>query len=548
MGWRTAVRLADVAFDELAFQAVFAFRQGNVLPAESAQTLVPKARRRVTQSKALVSVVLGLLAIGAAALLHRVPTTITGFFAAPLPVSILDAGVITGLLALDVAFLWWTGLQVLPTLLASAVVPVLEPLPIDGATLRRTIALVYLRLFDAPIATVLIVTPIAMGISLGAAAGVAVVPGVVSAVVFSLALSLVTGRFFVRRIQGARGGGGRAWVRWGYLLLWLVPSFAILGFLTAATQFFNALSVIAAGGPTVVRELLYNAYPVPFGLLTGVAAHGPGSVGLRPGEWVALIAAVEGYVALTVWSAAWLFREVRELGHIPPRPPMEGPVAEFRLRPQISPWAVLTKDLRIASRTPGYAFLLLLPVLDAVALGLITVADAPGPSAAIGLALGAVTAAALLATFFGPAFFAIEVLAFSYGRTLPLSDRAIIVGKVGLMALVYLAASGIVLLMALVRVFDPLLFVGFILAELPAIAAAGALELGWLFRTARRRGFPVVNLYSGAWTAIVVAIPGLVIAGAPLLLFRYAGIGGMAALSLVELAACAPVALARRSS
>jgi predicted permease len=263
---------------------------------------------------------------------------------------------------------------------------------------------------------------------------------------------------------------------------------------------------------------------------------------------VALIAAVEGYVALTVWSAAWLFREVRELGHIPPRPPMEGPVAEFRLRPQISPWAVLTKDLRIASRTPGYAFLLLLPVLDAVALGLITVADAPGPSAAIGLALGAVTAAALLATFFGPAFFAIEVLAFSYGRTLPLSDRAIIVGKVGLMALVYLAASGIVLLMALVRVFDPLLFVGFILAELPAIAAAGALELGWLFRTARRRGFPVVNLYSGAWTAIVVAIPGLVIAGAPLLLFRYAGIGGMAALSLVELAACAPVALARRSS
>jgi len=547
MGWRAAIRLADVAFEELSFQAVYAFRQGNVLPTTSARSLVPRARRRVTQSKFLVSAVLGLLAIGAAALLHRVPSTVTGFFAAPLPGGLLDAGVITALLALDVAFLWWTGLQVLPTLMASAVVPVLEPLPIDAVTLRRAVAIVYLRLFDVPVVTVLVVTPVAIGLSLGAAAGLAVVPGVLSAVVFSLALSLITGRFFVHRIQGARGGGGRAWVRWGYLLLWLVPSFAIFGFLTAATQFFNALSILAAGGPSLVRSLLYNAYPVPFGLLTGLAARGTASAGLVPRETVALGLAVTGYLVLTAWAALWVFREVRELGHIPPRPLVEGPSTGFRLRPRSSPLAVLVKDLRIASRTPGYAFLILLPILDAVALGLITVADAPGPSAAIGLALGAVTAAALLATFFGPAFFAIEVLAFSYGRTLPLSDRAIVLGKVGLMALVYLIASGVVLLLALVRVFDPLLFAGFILAELPAIAAAGSLELGWLFRTARRRGFPVANLYSGAWAAIVVAIPGLLIAGAPLLLFHFLGLGGMAALAVAELAACAPIALGGRS-
>lgn len=547
MAWRTAARFANVAFEELSFQAVYAFRQGNVLPATSARSLVPRARRRVTQSKVLVGAVLGLLAVGAAALLHRVPTTVTGFFAAPLPGSILDAGVITALLALDVAFLWWTGMQVLPTLLSSAVVPVLEPLPIDGTTLRQTVALVYLRLFDVPVAAVLIVTPLAIGAALGFGAGVAVIPGTVSAVVFSLALSLATGRFFVRRVQGARGGGGRAWVRWGFLLVWLIPSFAILGFLTAATQFFNTLSVLAAGGPSVARELLYNAYPMPFGLLTGLAARGGSSAGLVPGEMADLVVALAGYLGLAAWSAAWLFREVRDLGHLPPRPLADAPASEFRLRPQASPWAVLVKDLRIASRTPGFAFLLLLPILDAVVLGLITVADAPGPSAAVGLALGAVTAAALLATFFGPAFFAIEVLAFSYGRTLPLSDRAIVVGKVALIALVYLTASGVVLLLALIRVFDPLLFVGFVLAELPAIGAAGFLELGWLFRTARRRGFPVVNLYSGAWAAIMVAVPGLILAGAPLLAFHYLGLGGMTALSLAELAACTPLVFGRRS-
>jgi len=208
----------------------------------------------------------------------------------------------------------------------------------------------------------------------------------------------------------------------------------------------------------------------------------------------------------------------------------------------------MTKDLRTASRTPGYAFLILLPILDSVAIGLVTLADAPGRAAAQSLALAAVVAAALLATFFGPAFFSIEVVAYSYGRSLPLSNRSVILGKAALMVIVYLLAGVIVLGITLVRVSAPWVFLGFVAAEFPAVLAAALLELGILFRWSRARGVPVSNLYAGAWTALVVAIPGLVVAAAPLLAYGTFGFVVMAALSVGELAVCAPLTLGREGS
>ncbi|HTP54641.1 MAG TPA: hypothetical protein VML94_06775 [Thermoplasmata archaeon] len=544
MGWREAWRLGGVAFGELSFQAVYAFRQGNLVPVTSSKSLVPKGRSRVNQSKAIVSALLALLAIGAAAFLHDGARVSSSLFGYVIPATVLDTGVLTGLLTLDAAFLWWTGLQVLPTLLSSAVLPVLETLPIDGPTYRRAAAILYFRLFDLPIVTVLLVTPVALGLALGPAAGLAIVPGVVASVVFALALSLVTGRFFVHRIQGARGGGGGTAVRWTLLVLWLLPSFAILGFVTTGFRFLFLLQDVAMErGASLLRDLIYATYPVPFALLTGVAAHGTRDVGLDTAAALALALGAALYLGLVAWSAVWLFREIRELGHVPIGTTAVAPATTHRLHPQAAAWAVLTKDLRIASRTPGYAFLLLLPILDAVALGLLTVVDAPRASAAQGLAIGTVTAAALLATFFGPAFFAIEVLAYSYGRTLPLRDRSVVLGKATLICLIYVVASAIVLALASLRVNDPDLFLAFVLAELPAVLAAAFVELGWLFRRARAKGFPVANLYSGGWIAFLIAIPGLIVAAAPLVAYALEGLPLMAIVAVGELAVLSPYAL-----
>jgi hypothetical protein len=553
VSWREAARLSSVAYLELSLQAIYAFRQGNVLPADRPTDLVGRARRRVLQSKVIIAFVLGLLALGASFALRSSRAIVaTGIVPSTLPVGLFDAGVLTGLLSLDVAFLWWTGLQVIPTFLSSGVLPVLEPLPIDDRTLRRTAALLYLRLFDLPALTILLATPVFVGVALGPAAGIAVLPGVAAAIAFALALSLLTGRFFVRRVQGSRGGGGSTLVRWGYLILWVIPAFAMFGFVVAAPAFFSGLNRLASSAPSVGWNLLLGAFPFTLAALPALAAEGANGFGFPDGAVVLGFADVV-YAALTALAATWTLANVRSLGVSPPLPPVATPVARPVVAASSPAWAVLTKDLRIASRTPGYAFLILLPVLDAVAIGLWTYVSASGSSAALAVGIAAVTIAALLATFFGPAFFAIEVNAYSYGQTLPLADRSVLLGKVALVTFMYLVAAGLVLGLTLLRVFDPGLFVLFVLAELPAVVAAALFELGILFWRARRCGLPIVNLYSGQWYAVLVTIPGLVVAGAPIVVFHSLSVGGatpallgMGALALGELAIATPFALGRR--
>ncbi|HUJ78499.1 MAG TPA: hypothetical protein VLX64_05765, partial [Thermoplasmata archaeon] len=101
------------------------------------------------------------------------------------------------------------------------------------------------------------------------------------------------------------------------------------------------------------------------------------------------------------------------------------------------------------------------------------------------------------------------------------------------------------------RVFAPVTFLAFIAGEAPAVAAAGLFEFGVLLARARRRGLPLVNLFSGAWWATGVAVPGVIIAGAPLALFQtfigrapLPALGAMGLLSVLELGAALGVVLA----
>ncbi len=361
---------------------------------------------------------------------------------------------------------------------------------------------------------------------------------------FALGLSLVTGRFFYRRVLGSRGGGGSTLLRWAYLVLWVAPAFALVGFVTVAPSFFAALEPLASGFPSTPGVLLLAAFPIPFSAFAAFLAPTGGHLALGPGTATIVVAAMAGYAGLAGGVLSWVYGSVGRLAGPVPAVVRPGPAPQYRLRPQRAPWAVMTKDLRLASRTPGFAFLVLLPVLDALALGLLTYARAAA-QAATSLALGAVSAAALLATFFGPAFFAIEVIAYSYGRTLPLPDRAVVVGKATLVAAIYLVSGGLVLGLAGLRIPAPLVFAGFVAAELPAVLAATLLELGLLFRWARRRATPVPNLYSGAWNAFVVTLPGLAIAAFPLLLDQVRGLGTMALAAVAELVVIAPVVLGR---
>ncbi len=547
MSWREAWRLSTIGFTELSVQAIYAFRQGDLPPPSEALTLVPRARRRVRQSKALVGLIMGVLALGALALL-RFP--LTRHLSVALPFSYYVGGVLGALFIIQIALLWWTGLQILPTYLGSGIVELLETLPLDDTTLDRATLLLFLRLFDAPALVSLTLFPLAVGLALGSVfAGLAALLGIAVAVTFALVLALLTGRFFLHRVQNAESRPGHTALRWAYLVLWAIPAFAMYGFVAAAPGFFTFLGGLVAHGPNADLLLLEATYPFPLGFLPALAAH----VGLSSWSGLELgvaIGASVGYVAVFVLAARWLASAPRRLARVPAAATRDRSIRAHRIRTGGVSWAVLTKDLRTASRTPGYAFLILLPLLDAVAIGLWTYVSSPAPTDALNLALAAVATAALLATFFGPAFFAIEVMGYSYSRSLPLAERSLLLGKVSLVALIYLLASGMVLGLTLLRVFAPALFVIFLLAELPGILAAAFLELGILFRRARRAGLPIVNLYAGAWWVAAVSIPGLIVAGAPLIVFDYfrafpfsQALPAMGGLALAELAVCASFGL-----
>ncbi|MGI0053497.1 MAG: hypothetical protein ACREC5_00220, partial [Thermoplasmata archaeon] len=221
------------------------------------------------------------------------------------------------------------------------------------------------------------------------------------------------------------------------------------------------------------------------------------------------------------------------------------PVGRLRVRGVAA--AVILKDLRIASRSPAFAYVVILPILDAAVLGLATFVGDPSPLAVFRLGAAAVAASALLATFFGPAFFATEVMGSSYVRTLPLPPRLLLTGKTGLIVAVYTASALLVVGFTLARVFAPGILLLFVLAELPAVAAAALFEMALLHRVSERRGITLTNLYTGAWWATAAALPGLLLAGGPLLAYelepaRLPAVGFMALAALAELAAILAVA------
>ncbi len=511
--WAEALRIARTTYQEFSFQSIYAVKQGNVLdPSSSAdpQKAVRKARTRVAQSKMMVSLLLLVIIAGGALAISQGEA----IFHLTLPPAYYDASLVGGQLLLIFSLLWMTGLQVAPTLVNSRIFALLATLPLPPRQLKRVALLVLARVFDAPALASLLLLPVADGLATGSLlVGALTLPGVVLTLVAAVAISLYTASFFLLRVSGARGGAtGNSVLRWVYLLLWSLPSLAITAFVSFSSQILGTLSRWETTDPAALHALLL-VFPFPFGYLP-FAGSASGNLPLLPfGAVLAL------YAVLGALAGRWLLSAPLRIALSTPQSSRgtEGLLAP--LRPTTPTGAVLRKDLRVASRTPGYAFLILLPLLDAFVLGLSSYVAAPDPSAAGRYALAAVIVAAMLATFFGPAFFATEVMGYSFTRTLPIARPTLLFGKAALVVLIYVIASLLVMGLTAVRVGNPVPFLLFAAAELPAVLAAAVLELGVLFNRAERTGIPLTNLYSGAWWATLVVIPGLLVAGFPLVVY-----------------------------
>jgi predicted permease len=526
--WAECRAISRVVYDEFSFQSIYALKQGNTavqLEGKRGEEAVQKARARVAQSKGMVSFLLFMvISAGMLALTSTGYNALSSANGLQIPPAEFTTSVIAGELLIIFSLLWMVGLQIAPTLLGSRVFPLMATLPLSRRDMERVGLLIYAKIFDAPALTAILYLPIALAIvTRDPLAGLLVVPGVVATVLIACAVSLITARFFLVRVSGSRGGTRTAiLVRWLYLLAWSIPSLAITAFVSFSVEILSSLTQWEQTNPHAFQALLL-LYPFPFAYLPAVAVYPSFGSFFAVTQDPLLAGFLAGYIALAVVSASWLRTAPIDMALLQPRSSRDTKEGSSDLRVTTPAGAILRKDMRIASRTPGLAFLILLPLLDAFILGLSTVVASPSPKAAEAFAFAAVAVAAMLATFFGPAFFATEVMGFSFTRTLPIPRRTLLFGKAALIFIIYVCASVLVMALVAAKLSQPIPFALFAAIELPGVLAAAFLELGVLFHRAERTGIPVATLYSGAWWATLIVVPGLIVAGLPLLVYYLGG-------------------------
>jgi predicted permease len=532
MDWKERRRIAATLYKELSFQSLYALKSGNLFAGEKdtgRKNKVELAERRALQSKITVSVMFAMMCAASILILtqgqYYLPSSLTPLY--------FDSTIITMVLVVLFSLVWITGLQVALPFLSSQALTLLRSLPMREEDIEGITIYAFIRLFDLPLITAIVVLPLTVGVALGSwTAALASIPAVLLTEIFSLYLSLLTARFFALRVSGSSGGSVlNMATRWIYLVLWTIPSLIITIFIAFSLSILGTLGQWETSSPMALK-LLFSIFPFPYSYIISALA-------IRPTldisfilPWI--IAAVL-YACLAFFAARWLMKAPLELGRTQVTVTLATPRSS-RLIATSPTIAIIKKDLRIASRTPAYAFLLLLPMLDAFILGLFTYVGNPNPVMADHYAKAAVTVAVLLATFFGPVFFVTEVMGFSLTKTLPITQRTLILGKSTLISIVYVVSFVLVAVLVASRVHDFEAFLFFAVAELPAVVAASLLEINILLWRADKTGIPISSLYSGAWWATIVVIPGLIVAGLPLIIYTVLAEGSFYSYSLAAMA------------
>jgi len=188
-------------------------------------------------------------------------------------------------------------------------------------------------------------------------------------------------------------------------------------------------------------------------------------------------------------------------------------VKDTIIRPR-RPWlGIIRKDLAIASRSPSYAVLFLLPALQVAVLAV----SFSSFEAGFVVTTGVLTGISMTTLVLPPTMFSIEGLASSYTRSLPLRKRTLILAKTLLAVFIYSLSVIALLAIALFVKRDFTSEILFGALYLFSIAAASMLELTILARKFWKEGFALGNVYARLSTFMLILVPGYALAWAPMI-------------------------------
>jgi predicted permease len=421
-------------------------------------------------------------------------------------------GSVSTFLAVVLFLISFMGLQVSTSFISSKATDVLRPLSLSRSDISRIVFLCFLRIFDIPLVasvTVLLLAYYFVGGSV--LGGLVAFTGVIVTEAFALTLTMGLARFFYSRVAG--GGGRSRWktlLRFAFMLVWILPSFAIYFVVNFAEQIVQSFASLTQGFSSVL-QLFVVLYPLSYGYLVSFVTFSQSIDYLT----VALsVVACLGYVTLAAYCVRWVTRTVGGIGATGVSTAPREVVKDTIVSPQV-PWlGTIRKDLRVASRSPSYASLFLLPAIEAAVLAM---SFSSFSEVGLSSTLGLLTGMSVVVLMLPPMLVSIEGLAASYMRSLPLKKKTLISAKTLLSTFTYAVSLVVLFIVALLmgKSYSYILTFGAI--HLFSVAAATMLELIILANKFWKEGFAIGNIYARLSTYILIILPGLAVVMIPII-------------------------------
>lgn len=508
MKFRELWRVSSTVTKEVSFQSVFSTRAGSSLPRRGSTNvaqLVRNANYNMWISKVLTTIF--ICAFGFVMFIPQLGQTV--FQGTSKEFAVIAS--VSTFLAAVLFFIVFMGLQVATSLVSSKIADSLSPLPLSKKEVSNVIFLCLIRIFDLPLLAALIVLPMAYIMIGGSAAGgsISVVATVVTEI-FALALTIALARFFYSKVAG--GGGRSKWktvTRILFMLVWMVPAFGtyfVINFAEVLLKSFASFTQVL--GSSI--WLLVMVFPFSFGFLVSYVSN------LQAASIPTLALSTMSsafYVVFAFYCFRWVTTTIRKIGTGRIVGAAREAVKDTMIRPR-RPWlGIIRKDLAIASRSPSYAVLFLLPALQVAILAV----SFSSFEAGFAVTAGVLTGISMTTLVLPPTMFSIEGLASSYTRSLPLRKRTLILAKTLLSVFIY---SLLVIALLAIALFVKRDFTSQILfgtLYLFSIAAASMLELTILARKFWKEGFALGNVYARLSTFILILVPGYALAWAPMI-------------------------------
>lgn len=503
-------KISGTVYREICFQSLFSLRLGATLPRMDSEKLGKIARQpemNMLVSKILITIFVAVLAI--------MPLGYWSYFVWELKLAeeLAVVGCVSVFLASLFFLLIMLGLQAATSLVATKAFEILSSFPISRGDISKIALLSFLRIFDIPLVTALIVFPVVFSvITHSFFGGLAALFAAALTAIFAFALTIGLAKLFYSKIVG--GGGSSKYktiMRFIYMLIWILPSFGIYLVMNFATQILQVFAQSLAQISPAHSIALSLVYPFSLGFVVAFAVL-PHKISLTIAA--VLTASTILHTFLGYFGLNYLGSTIKRVGSGGVIVAPKAFVKDLFIRPRSALLGLVIKDLRVASRAPSYASILMLPALQTViiVLSLLSLTNIR-----LEFVLGFLTGVSLLSLMVTPTLFSAETLASAYTRSLPLKRRTVVAAKTFLSTLTYISCVIVLTVVTLYLRRELIHIITFGIIQAIPVAAGCIMELLLLVRKFWKVELTPSDIYTNLSTFVMVLIPGMILCLTPML-------------------------------